>query len=391
MIEGFNIPFLLEFGLINITLFLAGYLGKVLRLPSVIFYILIGLFLGKVVHGDETIERFSELGIVLLFFYLGLEFNIARATSTARRIWVVGLLDVFFNFFLIFLALKIIGFSWLISLLGGAVAYASSSAITTKAIADNKRIANPETEMILGLMVFEDIVAPLLLAVLAGVMVGGELTPISFGIIALKVIAVFSFVYLIIMIFRERLSNFIDKFINEDLFILFAFGGLIVFAGLTQFIGLSEAIGAFLMGMIISETGKSHEVEKSMLSIKELAVAIFFFLFGANIVIDRSMLEFKFLLALFIVVVLSILGKLLTGYFGGLYYGLSKRASMTAGFSIINRGEFSIVISKISPTNFLPLFGSYILIMSIVGILFAQYAPKLSKFIVKPQKVPNLD
>lgn len=274
--EKITIPFLLEFGLINLALFLAGYLGRLLKLPAIIFYILIGIILGKLIHEDETIERFSELGIVLLFFYLGIEFNISRAISTAKRIWFVGLMDIIFNFFIIVILLKIIGFSWLFSLIGGAVAYASSSAITTKIIADNKRIANPETEMILGLMVFEDIVAPLLLAVLAGVMIGGDLTPVLFGILALKVLAIFSFVYLVVMLFKERLSTFIDQFINEDLFILFAFGGLIVFAGLTQSIGLSEAIGAFLMGMIISETGKSHEVEKSMLSIKELAVAIFF-------------------------------------------------------------------------------------------------------------------
>ncbi|MEJ5173501.1 MAG: cation:proton antiporter, partial [Hydrogenothermaceae bacterium] len=285
-----DIPFLLEFGLLNLALFTAGYIGKVFKLPTAIFYIIIGILLGKFIHEDETIERFSELGIVLLFFYLGLEFNIVRAVSTAKRIWTVGLLDIFFNFFVIFAVLKLMGFSWLISFLGGAVAYASSSAITTKVIADNKRIANPETEMILGLMVFEDIVAPIMLAVLAGIMTGGELTPVMFGIMAFKIIAVFSMVYLIVMLFRDKLSNFIDKFINEDLFILFAFGGLIVFAGFTQAIGLSEAIGAFLMGMIISETGKSHDVEKSMFSIKELAVAIFFFLFGANIVIDKSLL-----------------------------------------------------------------------------------------------------
>ncbi|MCX7760738.1 MAG: cation:proton antiporter [Hydrogenothermaceae bacterium] len=381
-----DIPFLLEFGLLNLALFTAGYIGKVFKLPTAIFYIIIGILLGKFIHEDETIERFSELGIVLLFFYLGLEFNIVRAVSTAKRIWTVGLLDIFFNFFVIFAVLKLMGFSWLISFLGGAVAYASSSAITTKVIADNKRIANPETEMILGLMVFEDIVAPIMLAVLAGIMTGGELTPVMFGIMAFKIIAVFSMVYLIVMLFRDKLSNFIDKFINEDLFILFAFGGLIVFAGFTQAIGLSEAIGAFLMGMIISETGKSHDVEKSMFSIKELAVAIFFFLFGANIVIDKSLLDIKSIVMIFVIVVLSMIGKFLTGYIGGKFYGLSKRASMTAGFSIINRGEFSIVISKLSPANFSPFFGVYILIMAITGILFAQYAPKISKFLVKPQK-----
>lgn len=389
--EKITIPFLLEFGLINLALFLAGYLGRLLKLPAIIFYILIGIILGKLIHEDETIERFSELGIVLLFFYLGIEFNISRAISTAKRIWFVGLMDIIFNFFIIVILLKIIGFSWLFSLIGGAVAYASSSAITTKIIADNKRIANPETEMILGLMVFEDIVAPLLLAVLAGVMTGGDLTPVLFGILALKVLAIFSFVYLVVMLFKERLSTFIDQFINEDLFILFAFGGLIVFAGLTQSIGLSEAIGAFLMGMIISETGKSHEVEKSMLSIKELAVAIFFFLFGANITINLSLIDTKFIIAIILMILFSIIGKFLTGYIGGLYYGLSKRAAMTAGFSIINRGEFSIVISKLIPAGQNALFGGYILIMAIIGILFAQFAPKISKFIVKPKKVQTLD
>lgn len=389
--EKITIPFLLEFGLINLALFLAGYLGRLLKLPAIIFYILIGIILGKLIHEDETIERFSELGIVLLFFYLGIEFNISRAISTAKRIWFVGLMDILFNFFIIVILLKIIGFSWLFSLIGGAVAYASSSAITTKIIADNKRIANPETEMILGLMVFEDIVAPLLLAVLAGVMTGGDLTPVLFGILALKVLAIFSFVYLVVMLFKERLSTFIDQFINEDLFILFAFGGLIVFAGLTQSIGLSEAIGAFLMGMIISETGKSHEVEKSMLSIKELAVAIFFFLFGANITINLSLIDTKFIIAIILMILFSIIGKFLTGYIGGLYYGLSKRAAMTAGFSIINRGEFSIVISKLIPAGQNALFGGYILIMAITGILFAQFAPKISKFIVKPKKVQTLD
>ncbi|MEZ0324001.1 MAG: cation:proton antiporter [Hydrogenothermaceae bacterium] len=381
-----NMPFLLEFGLLSLSLFIAGYIGKVFKLPTAIFYIVIGILLGSFIHEDETIERFSELGIVLLFFYLGLEFNIVRAVSTAKRIWTVGLLDIFFNFFMIFIVLKLLGFDWLVSFLGGAIAYASSSAITTKVITDNKRVANPETEMILGLMVFEDIVAPIMLAVLAGIMTRGDLTPVMFGIIALKIIAVFSTVYIIVMLFRDKLSNFIDNFINQDLFILFAFGGLIVFAGFTQAIGLSESIGAFLMGMIISETGKAHDVEKSMFSIKELAVALFFFLFGANIIVDKSLLEIKFTVLISVVVILSIFGKFLTGYIGGMFYGLSKRGSMIAGFSIISRGEFSIVISKLSPTNFLPFFGVYILIMAIIGILFAQYAPRISKFFVKPKK-----
>ena len=383
--EYSSVNFLLSLGLITFVLFIVGLIGKFLKFPTIILFILIGIIFGKYVHEDKTLEHLSEIGIVLLFFYLGLEFNIARAIDVAKRIWVVGLIDLFFNFFVPVIVLNILGFEFLVSILGGAIAYASSSAITSKVIVDEKRIANPETEMILGLMVFEDIIAPIMLAILAGFLSGQNVEGIAIGIIALKVLAVFSFVFLVSMTFKNQLALLIDKILNEDLFILFAFGGLITFAGLTYSLGLSEALGAFLVGMLISETGKSEEVEKSMLSIRDLAVAIFFFLFGANIILDEKLLNIKTIFVLVILIVISTIGKFLTGYLGGKIYGLSKRASITAGFSIINRGEFSIVISKLSPTAYLSFFGVYIFFMALIGILFAQYAPKLSKLITKPK------
>jgi CPA2 family monovalent cation:H+ antiporter-2 len=384
--EHSSVNFLLSLGLITLVLFIVGLIGKFLKFPTIILFILIGIMFGKYVHEDKTLEHLSEIGIVLLFFYLGLEFNIARAIDVAKRIWVVGLIDLFFNFFVPVIVLNILGFEFLVSILGGAIAYASSSAITSKVIVDEKRIANPETEMILGLMVFEDIIAPIMLAILAGFLSGQNVEGIEIGIIALKILAVFSFVFLISMTFKNQLTLLIDKILNEDLFILFAFGGLITFAGLTYSLGLSEALGAFLIGMLISETGKSEEVEKSMLSIRNLAVAIFFFLFGANIILDEKLLNIKTIFALVILISISTIGKFLTGYLGGKIYGLSKRASITAGFSIINRGEFSIVISKLSPTVYLSFFGVYIFFMALIGILFAQYAPKLSKLITKSKQ-----
>jgi CPA2 family monovalent cation:H+ antiporter-2 len=384
--EYTSVNFLLSLGLITLVLFIVGLIGKFLKFPTIILFIFIGIIFGRYVHEDKTLEHLSEIGIVLLFFYLGLEFNIARAIDVAKRIWVVGFIDLFFNFFVPVIVLNILGFEFLVSILGGAITYASSSAITSKIIVDEKRIANPETEMILGLMVFEDIIAPIMLAVLAGFLSGQNIEGIAIGIIALKISAVFSFVFLISIKFKNQLALLIDKILNEDLFILFAFGSLITFAGLTYSLDLSEALGAFLIGMLISETGKSEEVEKSMLSIRDLAVAIFFFLFGANTVLDEKLLDIKTILALIILIVISTVGKFLTGYLGGKIYGLSKRASITAGFSIINRGEFSIVISKLSPAAYLSFFGVYIFFMALIGILFAQYAPKLSKLILKPKQ-----
>jgi len=380
-----NIPFLLSFGIITISLFFAGYIGKILKFPSVLFYILAGLILGRFIHEQEALEVFSELGIVFLFFYLGLEFNIVRAVNTAKRIWSVGLLDLFFNFIIIFLVAYYLGFSLFQSLLIGGVAYASSSAITTKIIVDNHRIASPETELILGLMVFEDILAPILLAIISAVALGGQLSVSTFVILILKIFIVFAISIGIAVYLKNHISNFIDKFIEEEIFTLFSFGGLILFAGITKFLGLSEALGSFLMGMIVSETGKSHDVEKIMFAIKDLAVAIFFFLFGASIKFSTG-IDNKFLLILLLIILLSILGKFLTGFIGGLIYGLSKRKSISTGLSIINRGEFSIAMSKFAPTNMLLFIGVYVLIMAFVGIITAQYAYKIAELIIPKKK-----
>lgn len=377
--------FLLTLGLSTLFLFILGILSRFAKIPTVIAFILAGIVAGRFIHEDITIERLSEIGIVLLFFYLGLEFNIARAVEVSKRIWIVGILDIILNFGTITILLLLLGFDTVIAFLGGAIAYASSSAITSKIIVDEKRIANPETEMILGLMVFEDIIAPIMLAILAGILTGGKLEPITFGIIIFKVIAVFSFVILIAITMKGKIAEFVEKFLNEDIFILFAFGLLISFAGFTYYIGLSEALGAFLIGMLISESGKSEEVEKVLFSVRDLAVAIFFFVFGSNIVFNQEIFNIKNILILVLMVFVSIIGKILTGYIGGQIYGLSKRSSLIAGFSIVNRGEFSIVISKFSPASFSPIFGMYTLLMALIGTFFVQYAPNLAKLIFKPK------
>ncbi|RMD46396.1 MAG: cation:proton antiporter, partial [Aquificota bacterium] len=378
--------FLLIFGFLNLSLFAAGYIGKILRFPAVFFYILFGIFLGKFVHEAEAIEIFSEIGIVLLFFYLGLEFNIDRAVKTAKKIWSVGIIDFLTGFGFVSLAMYIMGFDIFTSFLTGGVAYASSSAITTKIIVDNHRIANPETELVLGLMVFEDIVAPILLALLSAFSTGGSFSAITIPVILLKVVVVFAFALSVALFFRKYIAAFVDTFIEEEIFTLFSLGGLIFFSGVTQFIGLSEALGAFLMGMIVSESGRTHEIEKVMFSIRDLAVAIFFFLFGAGIKFSAEF-DKNLIVALVVVVILSIIGKFLTGFLGGLIYGLSKRKSIETGLSIINRGEFSVVMSKFARPEFIPFIGIYVLIMAFIGIIFAQFAPKIANiFIPKKEK-----
>ncbi len=381
-----ELPFLLLFGLITFVLFISGLAGKFLKLPSVLFFIVAGILFGNIVHQENMVEKLSEVGIVLLFFYLGLEFNFDRAVETGKKIWSVGLLDFFFGFVLIFIVVKFLfNLDLFTSLLAGGVAYASSSAITTKTIIDNHRIANPETELILGLMVFEDIVAPVILAVIAAFSTGKNPSFLEINLIFLKIAFVFIGVWLITKYFKDYIAKGIEKILEDDIFILFAFGFVLVFAGFTQSLGLSEALGAFLAGLIMAEANKGEEVEKSLHSIKDLAVAMFFMSFGASIHFSSN-IETKYVVMLVIIILLSIIGKFLTGFIGGLIYGFSKRISAVTGFSIINRGEFSIVMGKYAYPEHLPLVGMYVLFMASIGVLFVQFADKLTNLIFPKKK-----
>ncbi len=381
-----EVSFLLVFGLITLALFVGGYIGRLLKFPAIVFYILIGIIAGQIGEYQEAFHIFSEIGIVLLFFYLGLEFNFQRAVNTAKRIWHVGLLDFFFNFVVIFVVFLLLGFDLFTSLLAGGVAYASSSAITTKIIVDNHRQVFPETEIILGLMVFEDIIAPVILALLSAIHVSGSIDPVTIGVIFIKIVVVFIAVFLFANFVKDKLASFIDDILKEDIFILFALGFVVLFAGFTQFIGLSEALGAFLLGVIIAESGKEEELEKALYSIRDWAVAMFFFIFGTSINFAAISFDKKLIIAIVIIVVLSIIGKFLTGYIGGMIAGLPKRAALITGFTIINRGEFSVVMGKFARPEYIPFIGIYILIMSFVGIILAQYAPDIAKKIIPPKK-----
>lgn len=382
-----NIPFLLLFGLTGISLFFAGYLGKLLRFPLLMLYIFVGIILSQFMHFDKEIKFFGEIGIVVLFFFLGLEFNISRVLQTARKIWVGGLLDVSFNFLLILIVFILFGFDFITSFSFAGITYASSSAITTKIIIDEHRIANSETEFILGLMVFEDIVAPIILAFIAAFRMGNspgiELTLLIF----LKIILVVGGSILIAISFKKYIADFIEKYISDEILTLLVIGCVILASGFTKYLGLSEALGAFLIGIIVAESGKSFQIESLIIPIRDITVAYFFLIFGASIVFTE-IFSSKMLVVFTIIILISIIGKILTGAIGGRIYGMGRFKSLISGLGIVNRGEFSIAMSQYLAAAMVPIATLYIFIMAIVGIITSVYSKQIAKKIYpkKPLK-----
>ena len=371
-----NFPFLFLAGIFLIFFFTVGFSSWRFRLPSVLVYILLGTAVASYLADIETVHTVGEIGIVLLFFVLGLDFPLARMMDISRRIWPAGLLDLGLNLGLSMALALIFGLNLFSAFVLGSVAYATSSSITAKLLEDKKRLANLETEFILALLIFEDLVAPVLVSFIVGIQSGG---PVSAGLMGLLggkiVLLVLGAVSLGYYGFR-KLNNFVAKHLDKDFMPLFTVGLALSYAGFALYLGISEILGAFLAGVMLSETGKAKDLENLTVPLRNLTLPFFFFWFGTTISFSQGLPMVGFMLAF---LVWSVLGKLLTGYFGGRLFGLTTKASTRAAFSMIQRGEFSAIIASWASPQLRIFSGIYILASASIGVLLLGRAPRIAR------------
>ncbi|WP_101843197.1 cation:proton antiporter [Halobacillus sp. Marseille-P3879] len=370
-----DFPDLLGAGLILLFIFYLGYLSLKIKMPNVILYILLGIILADALAESEILHFASEVGIVLLFFLLGLEFNVKRLGGIAKKVWPAGLLDVFLSLGITTGIALLFNLDLFSSFLVGGIAYATSSSITAKLLDDRGRMANTETEFILAILIFEDLVAPIVVAVLFGVSSGENFTSLSTLYLLGKIIGLTLLAVIIGKTLFKNFERFLDRISDEDFKISLLIGIALTYGGLALFLGLSEVLGAFLAGMMLAELGKIEKVEQTVFPVRDLMLPAFFVYFGTTIELGNGV---PMALLLVIVIMWSILSKLLVGIVGGPIYGLSKRSSLRAGLSLCARGEFSVVIASVATGTLKAFSGLYILIAAFIGMFLFEKAPKIT-------------
>lgn len=377
-------PILLSIGVILLILFLIGYIGGKIKIPGVILYIILGIGIGSFISDNEILHIASEVGIVLLFFLLGLEFPLAKLKGMAVKVWKPGLLDVVLNLGVSTFICLFFGLDLLPSLIIGGVLYATSSSISAKLLESTKRLANAESEYILAILIFEDIVAPIIVAVLIGMASEGGITGLDFAILLGKIIILTAGAMLVGRYGFSKLEKFFERLIGSDMFILLTVGIALTYGGLALMLGLSEVLGAFLAGIMLAETKRSQDIEHVTLPVRDLLLPIFFLHFGTTINLGEGV---PYIGLLFTLIGWALVGKIIVGMLGGRWYGLSKRVALRAGFSLTPRGEFSVVIAGIATGATKVFSGMFILISAMLGILFFIFAPALTNLIYgKKQK-----
>ncbi len=377
--------FILAGGVFLLLFFSALILSKV-KVPYILSFMLAGL-LGKSFlpnRAEDVLIIFEYSAVVLLFFFIGLEYSFERLAGM-RRVLKPGLLDLLLNFLPAFTLSYLFTKDLVSSLVIGAVVYPSSTAITAKLLMDYKRLVNPEAELLIGILIFEDLVSIVLLSMLTGITFGGEPDVISISRGVLAVGLLFGIFY-ILKAQSEKAFRYLDKRLDEGLVSFMVLGFLLFSSGISLKLGLSDALVAFILGVLVPEKSRIFEViEKSLSDLKDISVGVFFFMFTFH-----AKLNFGFnLWFLALLVVVSIALKLLSTYYGAIIYGLTQRTAMRASLSFIQRGEFSVIFASFyEPTQSLAF--ALVLFTALVGSFSFLLAPKLSQkiFPKKERKEP---
>jgi monovalent cation:H+ antiporter-2, CPA2 family len=380
---------ILEVGLALALIALAVWLAAKLRLSNVPFLILIGMAVGphaphigvfdfRFISSAPLIEFMGRVGVLFLLFYLGLESNVSRLIQAGRSIFIGGSIYIVINFTLGLLYGYFTGFSPTEMLVVAGLTSISSSAIVAKILFDYRRTANPETELILGITMYEDVFLAVYLSLLSGIVLSGAT---SFGGVLSSAGLALGFIVGLIVVGRwaTPVLNWLLRIPSNEVFVIVVFAALFIFAGLGETINVAEAIGALLLGLILGETEHSGRLEKLVVPFRDFFGGIFFFGFGLTV--DPFGLGGAVWLSLG-AALLSVIGVIIAGQLAGRIAGHSGATSFNVGLTLLGRGEFSIIVAKLAQAGGLapliqPFAALYVLILATIAPLLAKESERI--------------
>ena len=372
--------------------------GRRVRLPTIPLFMAAGILSGPHTPGPvlfrdpADIGLLATIGLVLLLFHLGLEFSVDDLAAGGRKLLLAGGFYLFLNVGLGLLLGTALGWGGRETLVIAGIVGISSSAIVTKLLVELRRLANPETGMLLGIIVVEDVFLAIYLALLQPVIgdsPGGLDAVLTVGR---------AFLFLVLMFAvarwgRRAVGRLLSTGDDELLTVCFV-GFAILVAGVAANLGVSEAIGAFLAGQVVAGTVVARRVEHLVLPIRDLLAAIFFFAFGLS-VDPATLVDVAGPVAAAVAV--TIFGNLVAGIVAARLQGFGPQEAANIGLSVLARGEFSLILASLAVVAGLddrlgPFAAAYVLVLAVAGPLAASRSHVLARVLPRrlfPRKVAS--
>ncbi|MDD1755451.1 MAG: cation:proton antiporter [Methanomassiliicoccales archaeon] len=396
MVETLQV--MMEIGIIMLFAFIGAGLAAHFKQSVIIGYILAGIVIGPFIHitmfgyeynglvTDTTfIAYMSQIGLILLMFFVGLEFSISKLKKTKGPAIILAMVNTGIDFFMGIVLGLLLGWPMVDTIFLAGVVAMGSAAITGKSLMELQKLSSPETEFLLGMVVVEDFISMIVLTVVGSLVIPSGnvgLGANNFALMLVGVVAFYIFFIFLAIWVVPKTAVYFQRIKNDELFILFALGLVFISGWLALVCGVPAIIGAFFLGMVFAETKLAERFDTKLGPLRDVFVAIFFVFFG--MLINPAMFGSVITIVL-MAVPLIILGDLITT--GAIAYllGFSGRAATFMGSSMCGRGAESIMYASVgsSAANATmgavlnPFAGLFCFVMSVLTPIFMRFSDVL--------------
>jgi CPA2 family monovalent cation:H+ antiporter-2 len=345
-----SIAFLQDLAVVMIVAALVTVVFHRLKQPVVLGYILAGVIIGPhtppfpLIKSEATINTLSELGVILLMFSLGLEFNLRKLKSVGAPAFIAALLEILLLFWVGYEIGQLFGWRKMDSIFLGAMLSMSSTTVIIKVLAELGKMKERFAQLIFGILIIEDILGIAMIALLSGIAMTGSLSVAEVGA-TLGKLGIFLTATLVVgLIAVPRLIGYVAKFKSNEMMIVTVLGLCFGVSLLAAKLEYSVALGAFVIGAIIAEAREIHRIETLIEPVRDMFSAIFFVAIG--LLIDPKLLV-VYWQPIVVITLAVIIGKVLTCSFGAFVGGNDTRTSLRVGMGLAQIGEFSFIIASL--------------------------------------------
>ena len=373
-----DLHLLSDLALILISAGVVTIIFKLLKQPLVLGYIVAGFLVGPhfglfpTVVEQNSVEEWSEIGIIFLLFALGLEFSFKKLFKVGASAFITAGIEIVTVGCVGFLTGYFLGWTTMESVILGGMLAMSSTTIIIKAFDDLGLKKEPFADIVFVVLILQDIVAILMMVLLSTAAVsqqfsGGEM---MYNIAKLLFFLILWFV-IGIYFFPSFFKKF-KKWINDETLLIISIGLCFGMVAIATNLGFSSALGAFVMGSILSETVEGEHIEKLIKGIKDLFGAIFFVSVG--MMVDPTILK-EYWGTIIIITLIAVVVKALLSTAAVLISGQDLKTSARAGFSLAQIGEFSFILATlgISLKVMNPTIYPIIVAVSVITIFLTPY------------------
>lgn len=371
--------FLINIGIALLAALAGGFLARLVRLPVLIGYLVAGVIVGPYTPGIfarlETVHSVANLGIALLMFTVGVHFSLNQLKAVLRTALAgAGLI------LLGMIALGILiglAFGWGVygGLFLGCALSLSSTAVMMRILDERGELGTTHGTVMLGILVVQDFSLVLMVALLpavAAVSAAGSGALMMVGVSLLRAALFIGVTLLLAWRGVPALMHWVAKMGSQELFLLTGVGICLIAAVAAEAAGLGLALGAFIAGIVISETDYAHEVFSQVRPLRDVFASLFFVSIG--MLLNPSFMAVHWQ-AILVVVFAIILGKALLAILAIYLLGHHGRTAILAGLGLAQIGEFSFVLAGIGGDRKLiaPEISGVILSAALLTLLFAPF------------------